>query len=173
MGVLYPLLSPSLCSSCAVRRCNRGCVFITQCLRTITKRAAAAASNPEGMFDDLRTGSARHCKGGCTHGCWVHLTILIPALTLRCVRRGHKTHAADGAGVNAVRGAEAAAAGCTSHPETLHPMFTLRGMCMQVIKRTLQTALVWTLYEELQPRLLGAATRLRERQQPAHPRRPP
>ena len=29
-------------------------------------------------------------------------------------------------------------------------------MCMQVIKRTLQTALVWTLYEELQPAMKKA-----------------
>ena len=30
---------------------------------------------------------------------------------------------------------------------------------LQVIKRTLQTALVWTLYEELQPRLLSLCAR--------------
>ncbi len=35
----------------------------------------------------------------------------------------------------------------------------------QVIKRTLQTALVWTLYEELQPRLLDTYTSLREPRQ--------
>ena len=31
-------------------------------------------------------------------------------------------------------------------------------MALQALKRTLQTALVWTLYEELQPRLKQALT---------------
>ncbi|KAK9825889.1 hypothetical protein WJX81_001859 [Elliptochloris bilobata] len=43
----------------------------------------------------------------------------------------------------------------------------LAGATPRVIKRTLQTALVWTLYEELQPRLLSASARLRTQQEPA------
>ncbi len=35
--------------------------------------------------------------------------------------------------------------------------------CVQILKRTLQSALVWTLYEELQPRLVQAATNLQQR----------
>ena len=37
----------------------------------------------------------------------------------------------------------------------------LAGTGPRVVKRTLQTALVWTLYEELQPRVAGAVRRAR------------
>ena len=37
----------------------------------------------------------------------------------------------------------------------------LAGAGPRVVKRTLQTALVWTLYEELQPRLAAVGRRRR------------
>lgn len=44
----------------------------------------------------------------------------------------------------------------------LHILKLLEKFCpmRQVLKRTMQTALVWTLYEELQPRLTAAVEKL-------------
>lgn len=38
----------------------------------------------------------------------------------------------------------------------------LTSACVQILKRTLQSALVWTLYEELQPRLVQAANHFQQ-----------
>ena len=57
-----------------------------------------------------------------------------------------------GAGAGAGVGKALRAAWATGGPGAL-----LAGTAPRVLKRTLQTALVWTLYEELQPRLAGLA----------------